>query len=202
MTTAPSFAAAAPARPAALGVRLLAALAGALAVAAAAQVSVPVPGTPVPMTLQPLAVLVVGGLLGPRFGPLAMLSYLALGAAGLPVFTPAPLPPGLGRLFGPTGGYLLAYPLAAAAVGGIGARVRRRYGDRGFGFHVSGTAAAALAGTVIIHAGGWAQLLIITGSLDAALAAGVAPFVVKDVVNVGVAALLIGRFLPSTRALH
>src|SRR3989475_4185000 len=88
-------------------------------------VSVPLPGTPVPMTLQPLAVLVVGGLLGAPLGAASLLLYLALGAAGLPVFTPFGVP-GLGRLLGPTGGYLLAYPLAAFAVGRIAGGAARR----------------------------------------------------------------------------
>src|SRR5213083_1404006 len=98
--------------------RVVAVMLGAALVAAAAQVSVPLPGTPVPMTLQPLAVLLVGGLLGAPLGASSLLLYLALGAAGLPVFTPFGVP-GLGRLLGPTGGYLLAYPLAAFAVGRI-----------------------------------------------------------------------------------
>src|SRR6266702_6759108 len=103
-----------------LGIRLGAVVIGAVLVALAAQVAVPLPGTPVPMTLQPMAVLLVGGLLGPRLGALSMILYLAMGAAGLPVFTPSPvLLPGIGRLFGQTGGYLLAYPIAAYAVGAI-----------------------------------------------------------------------------------
>jgi len=96
-------------RRAAWGARVLAVVLGAVLVALAAQVSIPLPGTPVPMTLQPMAVLLVGGLLGARFGALSMILYLAMGAAGLPVFTPSPLLlPGIGRLFGQTGGYLLA----------------------------------------------------------------------------------------------
>ncbi|HEV8399544.1 MAG TPA: biotin transporter BioY, partial [Gemmatimonadales bacterium] len=90
---------------------------GAAFVALAAQVSVPLPGTPVPMTLQPLAVLLVGGLLGARLGAASMVLYLALGIAGLPVFTPTVPLLGIARLLGPTGGYLLAYPVAAFAVG-------------------------------------------------------------------------------------
>src|SRR3989442_3588930 len=104
--------------------RALAVLLGAALVAAAAQVSLPLPGTPVPVTLQPLAVLVVGGLLGAPLAAASLLLYLALGAAGLPVFTPFGVP-GLGRLLGPTGGYLPAYPLAAFAVGGPAADGRR-----------------------------------------------------------------------------
>src|SRR5467141_3284961 len=100
--------------------RAFAVVVGALVVAAAAQVAVPLPGTPVPMTLQPMAVLLVGGLLGARLGSLSRMLYLAMGAAGLPVFTPSPLLlPGIARLFGQTGGYLLAYPIAAYAVGAI-----------------------------------------------------------------------------------
>src|SRR3954467_11410673 len=99
---------------AAFGVRAVAVVLGALVGAGAAQVSIPLPGTPVPMTLQPMAVLLVGGLLGARLGALSMILFLAMGAAGLPVFTPSPLLlPGIARLFGQTGGYLLAYPVAA-----------------------------------------------------------------------------------------
>ncbi|PYO77492.1 MAG: hypothetical protein DMD67_06475 [Gemmatimonadetes bacterium] len=104
--------------------RVIAVLLGAALVAIAAQIAIPLPGTPVPMTLQPLAVLLVGGLLGPGLGASAMLFYLALGAAGLPVFTPFGLP-GVARLLGPTGGYLLAYPVAAFVVGRIAGDGRR-----------------------------------------------------------------------------
>src|SRR6266571_8539241 len=113
--------------------RVTAVILGAAFVAAAAQVSVPLPGTPVPMTLQPLAVLLVGGLLGAPLGALSMILYLAMGAAGLPVFTPTVPLLGVARLFGPTGGYLLAYPVAAYVVGsfvnGRALRGRARLGS-------------------------------------------------------------------------
>lgn len=173
-----------------IGLRVAAALAGALAVALAAQVSIPVPGTAVPMTLQPLAVLVVGGLLGPRFGALSLVMYLAMGAAGLPVFTPGGLP-GAARLFGPTGGFLLAYPFAASLTGFIAAR-RASF---------AGALLAATAGLAAIFAGGIAQLTLITGSGDAALALGALPFLAKDLASILVAGLLIRRFQPKTRAL-
>src|SRR2546421_12325800 len=99
--------------------RVVAVVLGAALVAVAAQVSIPLPGTPVPMTLQPMAVLLVGGLLGARLGALSMILYLAMGAAGLPGFTPTVPLIGVARLFGPTGGYLLAYPVAAWAVGAL-----------------------------------------------------------------------------------
>src|SRR5437762_8887900 len=113
-------------RRASWGTRVLAVVLGAVLVALAAQVSVPLPGTPVPMTLQPMAVLLVGGLLGAPLGALSMILYLAMGAAGLPVFTPTVPLLGLARLFGPTGGYLLAYPIAAYAAGWFSDPARKR----------------------------------------------------------------------------
>src|SRR5437773_6777101 len=81
---------------------------------AAAQISVPLPFTPVPFTLQPMIVLIGGAVLGARLGMTSQVLYLAAGIAGLPVFAASPiLPQGVARLLGPTGGYLLAYPLAA-----------------------------------------------------------------------------------------
>src|SRR2546425_10969844 len=106
-------------RSSVVGFRIAALVGGAVLVAAAAQVSIPLLGTPVPMTLQPMAVLLVGGLLGPRLGALSMILYLAMGAAGLPVFTPTLPLVGVARLFGPHGGYLVGYPIAAYAGGGL-----------------------------------------------------------------------------------
>src|SRR4029079_14886657 len=84
----------------------------AAAVAAASQIAIPIPGTRVPFTLQPMLVVLAGMLLGPAAGATSMLIYLLAGAAGLPVFAPIGLP-GIARFFGPTGSYLLAYPAAA-----------------------------------------------------------------------------------------
>src|SRR3954467_11245078 len=84
--------------------------------AAAAQISIPLPFTPVPFTLQPMVVLLGGAALGSRLGMSSQVLYLLLGLAGLPVFAASPvLPQGFGRLLGPTGGYLLSYPFAAFA---------------------------------------------------------------------------------------
>src|SRR6187200_3512891 len=78
--------------------------------AAAAQVSIPLPFTPVPFTLQPMVVLLGGAALGSRLGMSSQILYLALGIAGLPVFAASPLlPQGIARLVGPTGGYLMSY---------------------------------------------------------------------------------------------
>jgi biotin transport system substrate-specific component len=171
--------------------RGLAALAGALAVALAAQAALPLPGTPVPVSLAPLAVVLVGGLLGARTGAAALVTYLALGALGLPVFAPIGLP-GAARLVGPTGGYLLAYPVAAALAGAVAAR------GAGWG----GALGAPALGLLAIYAGGYAQLLVLTGSAQQAAALGAAPFVVGDLVKLGVAALVLRRFAPTARALR
>src|SRR6266478_5535530 len=136
----------------AIGVRIGAVVLGAVLVALAAQISVPLPGTPVPMTLQPMAVLLVGGLLGARLGAPSMILYLAMGAAGLPVFTPSPLLlPGIARLFGQTGGYLLSYPVAAWAVGAI-----TPGWQPGVNKPWLRTALGVISGLVLIHLGGLA----------------------------------------------
>jgi biotin transport system substrate-specific component len=174
----------APAARRAVGVAL-----GAALVAAAAQIAVPLPGTPVPLTLQPLAVLLVGGLLGPTLGAGALVLYLALGAAGLPVFTPYGLP-GLARLVGPTGGYLLAYPVAAFAVG-------RLAGD---GRRLGRLALAVGTGLVLIHLGGAAQLLLLTGRAAVALRLGTLPFVAGDLVKLVLAVALLRPSVGPVRA--
>jgi biotin transport system substrate-specific component len=178
--------------PAARGTRATRTLAvalGAAFVALAAQIAVPLPGTPVPLTLQPLAVLLVGGLLGPELGAGALLVYLALGAAGLPVFTPYGLP-GIARLLGPTGGYLLAYPVAAFAVGNV-------LGERA---HWGRVALAALAGLALIHLGGLAQLLLLTGSAAGAVRLGTLPFLLGDAVKLVVAVLILKPTIGPVRA--
>jgi biotin transport system substrate-specific component len=177
-------------RRAASGVRVLAVVLGALLVAAAAQVSVPLPGTPVPMTLQPMAVLLVGGLLGARLGALSMILYLAMGAAGLPVFTPTVPLVGVARLFGPTGGYLLAYPIAAYAVGAIVAD-GRRWQRATWG---------VVVGLILIHVGGLAQLAILTGDLSAAARFGTWPFLLGDLIKLAVLVPVLTKLTPSFRA--
>lgn len=169
--------------------RVLAVVLGTALVAAASQVAIPLPGTPVPMTLQPLAVLLVGGLLGPGLGAASLVLYLALGAAGLPVFTPVGLP-GLARLLGPTGGYLLAYPVAASIVG--------RLATPGGG--IARLALATLAGLLLIYLGGLAQLAILTGSLSTAARFGTAPFLVADLLKLAFAVLVLRPTIRPVRA--
>jgi biotin transport system substrate-specific component len=171
------------------GRRALAVGAAALVVAASAQVSVPVPLSPVPMTLQPLAVLAVGGVLGAVWGSAALLLYLALGLLGLPVFFAGGA--GIGHVLGPTGGYLLAFP-AAAAVAGRFAGTSPRLGRVLIG--------CALA-MVVIHAGGAAQLAILGGDPRFALRAGFVPFLTGDLLKVGIAAAVILGLGPKLRTL-
>ncbi len=171
------------ATPSRTGRRVVAALAGAALVAAGAHVAVPVPGSAVPATLQVFAVLVVGGLLGPRLGAASLVTYLVLGVMGLPVFAPFGAP-GLARLIGPTGGYLLAFPVAAAVVGLLARDARGRSG-------MLRIAAGCLLGLVTIHAGGVAQLSILAGPA-VALQAGVLPFLMPDLVKAALAAVAIG----------
>ncbi len=170
--------------------KAIAVVLGAAFVALAAQISVPLPGTPVPMTLQPLAVLLVGGLLGARLGAASMVLYLALGIAGLPVFTPTVPLLGVARLLGPTGGYLLAYPVAAFAVGAIMADGRRW----------TRVALGVTAGLVLIHLGGLAQLMILTSSLEGAARLGTLPFLLGDLGKLVVAVAVLTKLTPAVRA--
>ena len=164
----------------ATGVRVLALLFVTALTAAAAQVSFPVPFTPVPFTLQPVVVLLGGAALGARLGASAQVLYLLLGMAGAPVFAFAPdLPQGLFRLLGPSGGYLMAYPLAALVTGALAQRGL----DRRFRTSVM----AMAAGLSIIFAGGVLWLAKDLG-LSAAVAAGLVPFVAVDAFKIVAAA--------------
>jgi biotin transport system substrate-specific component len=160
--------------------------------AAAAQVSVPLPFTVVPLTLQPMVVLIGGLALGSRLGATSQILYLAAGLAGLPVFAAsATLPPGPLRLLGPTGGYLMAYPLAAFVTGWLA--------ERGLDRRYPGSFAAMLAGLSIIFLSGitWLALFARTASgtaavgFSGALAAGLYPFLLADVVKLAIASGLV-----------
>lgn len=149
----------------------------AIATAVSAKIQVILPGTPVPFTFQPLLVLLSGALLGARLGAASQLIYLLAGAVGIPAFA---FGGGAAYLLGPTGGYLLAYPLAAAAVGVLVAP----------GFARS--LLAMLAGLAIIYAGGVAWLGVLFGS-EAVFALGLAPFILADLVKVLVGAAAVSR---------
>ncbi len=150
-----------------------------LAMAFGAQVAVPVPWTHVPMTLQVLFVILAGAVLGPWLGAAAMAAYLAIGAAGAPVFSAGGA--GLPWLMGPTGGYLVAMPAAAFLTGWIAGR--------------NGTTWRLLLGLTVgvltIYAGGVSQLFILTKQEPAILlSVGVFPFLAADATKILVALLL------------
>ena len=153
----------------------------AAALAAASQVAIPLPGTPVPITLQPLVVVLAGLWLGPAAGAASMILYLALGAAGLPVFAPIGAP-GIARFAGPTGGYLIAYPAAAFVAGSLARRATSLVGRWG----------AALLGIAVIFVGGIAQLAILTGGFRRAVQLGITPFAAFDIVKAWIAAAISG----------
>jgi biotin transport system substrate-specific component len=154
--------------------------------AAAAQISVPLPFTQVPFTFQPTVVLLSGLVLGPRLGAASQVLYLAAGIAGLPVFAAsATLPPGVWRLFGPTGGYLMSYPLAAFVAGA--------FARRGFDRRYLTSIVAMALGLVVIYTCGtlwlaYASVGRTAIGLASAFATGVAPFVIADIVKLAAAA--------------
>jgi biotin transport system substrate-specific component len=160
--------------------------------AAAAQISVPLPFTEVPFTFQPMVVLLGGLALGSRLALGSQVLYLMAGIAGLPVFAAsATLPPGALRLLGPTGGYLMSYPIAAFLVGYLA--------ERGFDRRYMTSVLAMLAGLLVIYACGavWLGFLARAGAqatpigLQAALVAGVYPFIVADLMKLIAAASIL-----------
>ncbi|HEU4688590.1 MAG TPA: biotin transporter BioY [Vicinamibacterales bacterium] len=159
--------------------------------AAAAQISVPLPFTAVPFTLQPMVVLLGALALGSRLGAASQILYLAAGIAGLPVFAASGiLPPGPLRLLGPTGGYLMAYPLAAFLTGYLA--------ERGFDRRYLTSIVAMLAGLAVIYAIGVTWLGVFARPLEGAapgmsVAAltGIYPFIVPDLIKIAVAAGLV-----------
>jgi biotin transport system substrate-specific component len=149
-----------------------------LVTAALARIAIPLPWTPVPVTGQTFAVLLTGMALGSRRGALAMALYLAEGAAGLPVFAGGAAGPA--ALLGPTGGYLLAFPLAAALTGFLA--------ERGWDRRGLTTLAAMLIGSGVIFACGvsWLARFVPPAQL---LGTGLLPFIPGDVVKASLAAL-------------
>jgi biotin transport system substrate-specific component len=162
-------------------------VAGSALVAICAHVSVPLFFTPVPMTLQPFAVLLLGLLLDPAAAFTALALYLVEGASGLPVFTPQG-PGGILQLAGLTGGYLMSYPFVAALV----SFVYRRLGERRF---ASGLIAAA-AGDVLILASGTIWMAVATHQqFSTLLSLSVVPFLPGDALKVCAAAAIAAGWL-------
>jgi len=159
-----------------------------------ARLSLHLPFTPVPITGQVFCVLLAGAVLGSRLGFVSQVEYLAAGAAGLAVFTQGGGP---AAMLGPTGGYLIGFPLAALAVGAMGTQARKlgRWGDLG----------ACLCGVVIIYIFGaawfaaWRMMTTEGARLTSVLAQAVYPFVVVDVVKAAAVAAIaptVRRCLP------
>ncbi len=149
------------------------ALAGSLLIAFCAQVAVPLPFTPVPITGQTLAVLVVAATLGPRLGPLSVFAYLLEGMAGLPVFAGGTF--GIMHVLGATGGYLWGFVLAAFVVGWLC--------QRGWDRHVLTAGAAMLLGNVTIYMIGLPWLTLFVGA-GHALDLGLLPFLPGDLLKI------------------
>lgn len=153
-----------------------------------AHVAVPVPWTVVPMTLQPMFVVLAGVILGPRLGAAAMVSYLALGMTGAPVFSAGH--GGAAWLLGPTGGYLVSYPAAAFVAGWVAGPAQ------------AGTLrllAGLTASFAVIYLGGLSQLMILTGQgLTDTLAIAVMPFLAGDLVKILIATVIAGQVRPKS----
>jgi len=152
--------------------------------AAAAQVRIPLPFTPVPFTLQPMVVLLGGAVLGSRLGMSAQVLYLLAGIAGLPVFAASPvLPQGVLRLLGPTGGYLMSYPFAAFLTGWLA--------ERGFDRRYLTSVIAMACGLGLIFTAGIVWLAFFARSavgLETALRTGLYPFIPADIFKIFLAA--------------
>jgi biotin transport system substrate-specific component len=151
---------------------------GSLIVALCARITIPLPFTPVPLTLQNFGVLLVGLLLGSRRGFAALALYLAEGAAGLPVFSPIG-PGGIAQMLGPTGGFLLAYPLVAWLTGYVMEHGRKTF---------SRAAIGGLLGEAVLFTGGLAWLAVLTHSVTQAFRWGLYWFLFAEVIKIMMAA--------------
>ena len=151
-----------------------------LLTALAAQIVIPV--GPVPITAQTFAVLLTGALLGSRLGALAMIVYLLEGASGLPFFYGGH--GGITHLFGPTGGYLVAFPAAAFVTGA--------FAENGWDKRLLTAVAAMFAGSAIIIVAGWAWFSFVTHTAPGvAFKLSIAPFLVGDIIKIALAAAVL-----------
>lgn len=154
---------------------------GVLFVAALAQVKIVLPFTPVPLTGQTFAVLLVGATLGSKRGAASLALYIALGGLGLPVFAGGQS--GLAYLSGATLGYLVGFVMAAYVIGLLA--------ERGWERSVRTSIIPFLVGTVIIYVCGVAWLTVILGSFSKAFAAGLLPFLIGDALKLVAASLVL-----------
>jgi biotin transport system substrate-specific component len=154
-------------------------VAGAVLIFLTSRVAIPIPGNPVPFTLQNFGILVVGGALGMRRGGLAALLYVALGVIGLPFFAEGR--GGVSVILGATGGYLVGFVAAAAVVG--------RLAELGWDRRIGGAIGATALGTAVIYAIGVPWLAVVTDlTASEAIATGLLPFLAGDVVKLLLAA--------------
>lgn len=156
-------------------------LGGSALIAIAAQIAIPMPFSPVPLTMQPLAVLLVGVVLGSKRGAAAAVLYLFEGLSGLPVFAQGH--GGAVWLAGATAGYLYSYPFAAFVAGW--------FSERGWGTTLLRSLAGMFVALAVIYAGGWAWLATVTTSPRLAYAIGVEPFIIADIIKVAFGAALL-----------
>ena len=152
-----------------------------LFIAACAQFSIHI--GQIPITGQSFAVLLTGALLGSRLGAIALIAYLIEGAIGLPFFAPVGAP-GILRFFGPSGGYLVAFPAAAFIVGA--------FAEHGWDKRYTTAVAAMAIGSLIIFIGGWAWYAILMNTSPvAAFKITVAPFILGDVIKIALGAAVL-----------
>src|SRR3954463_3868125 len=155
-----------------------------LFIALCARVTVPLPFTPIPLTLQNFGVLLVGLLLGSRRGFAALAVYLLEGATGMPVFNPAG-PGGIAQILGPTGGFLMAYPVVAFVAGWLYERSSRRF---------TWAALSGIAAELVLFAGGLGWLAYWTHSIALALKYGLYWFIFAEVIKIVMAAGFAARW--------
>jgi biotin transport system substrate-specific component len=156
-------------------------VAGALLIFLTARISFPLPGSPVPFTMQTFGILVVGGALGLRRGAVAAILYVALGVVGLPFFAEGR--GGLQVIWGATGGYLIGFIVAATLVG--------RLAELGWDRRLGGALGATLLGTLVIYAVGVPWLAVVTGlPADEAIKTGLLQFVIADTLKLVAAAVV------------
>ncbi|AIF68612.1 biotin transporter BioY [Palaeococcus pacificus DY20341] len=153
--------------------------------AVGAQISIPI--GEVPITLQVLFILLSGLILGSRLGFLSQIIYLLMGAIGLPVF--AGFKGGFVYLYGPTGGYLIAFPIAAFLVGLISEKKE----------NITGYAIASLVGILAIYLLGWFRLGLFMHDFGKAFKVGVAPFIVIDLLKAVIAVVVADRVKRAVR---
>jgi biotin transport system substrate-specific component len=161
-----------------------------LFVALCARITIPLPFTPVPLTVQNFGVLLVGLLLGSRRGFAALALYLAEGAIGMPVFSPTG-PGGIAQLLGPTGGFLLAYPIVAWLAGYAMERGRKSFARAALG---------GLLGEFVLFFSGLSWLAVLTHSVAQAFRWGLYWFLFAEVIKVMMAAGIAAQWQRRSRS--